>query len=287
MLLVSVAKVTHTEKDARPDIFDKGRSIVMSGEPLNEVPRADGAASYPLHESGENAAAVPAAATPEAAPSPAVPTPVVPSPAAASNGDQADPATTGRQTVYLTAPPEPIRRGNRGFGFLMAIVSTLVFTVLYGIVIAILESSRAPVVSFDFLSSIDFYVPAMFFFIGFLVLALVANRAGWWVYVFGSLLVGLFVYFGTVGVGLLSGGVILQTPDGASRLYGEALANLYAISAALLGREVALWLGSAVAARGRRIKARNADARQSFERDSAGSPQSVESDSVAGVRHNS
>lgn len=250
--------------------------------PASEAPAADAPRAHvPASEvpaSGLPAAEAPAAAVPAAE----VPAAVTVPPAAVS-----EPAVPNRQTVYVTAPTEPTRRGNRGFGFLMAIVSTLVFAVLYGIVIAILESSRTPVVSFGFLSSLDFYIPVFFFFVGFLVLTLVANRAGWWVYVFGSIIVGLFVYFGTVGVGLLSGGVILQTPDGAFRLYGEALANPYVIAAALLGREVALWLGSAVAARGRRVKARNADARQLFERDSADARQSFERDSAAAVRHDS
>jgi hypothetical protein len=280
----------------------------MSDETLSDSSRQNEAASYPRNEPRENDLEALAADVPPSqvaaveAPAANVPAsdiraanvsapgdPVAEVPAAVTIPAAAvsEPAATHRQTVYVTAPTEPTPRGNRGFGFLMAIVSTLVFAVLYGIVIAILESSRTPVVSFDFLSSVDFYVPALFFFVGFLVLALGANRAGWWVYVFGSLLVGLFIYFGTVGVGLLSGGVILQTPDGASRLYGEALANPYVIAAALLGREVALWLGSAVAARGRRVKARNADARQSFERDLADSRQSAQSDSVSAVRHDS
>jgi hypothetical protein len=42
-----------------------------------------------------------------------------------------------------------------------------------------------------------------------------------------------------------------------------------AIVAALLAREVALWTGAPIAARGRRVKARNIEARETFDREEA------------------
>jgi hypothetical protein len=173
------------------------------------------------------------------------------------------------QTVFVTAPTEPVHRGNRGFGFLIVIIATIIFAALYGVIIAIIEYVRNGTADLDFLTSIDFYVPVAFFFVGFLIVALIANRAGWWAHVIGSLLIALFIYFGTVGVGLIRGGVIMQTPNDASRLFSEALLNPYVIAAALLGREVSLWFGAAISARGRRVKAKNIEARETFERETA------------------
>lgn len=178
-------------------------------------------------------------------------------------------AAAPAQTVFVTAPTEPVHRGNRGFGFLIVIIATIIFAALYGVIIAIIEYVRNGTADLDFLTSIDFYVPVAFFFVGFLIVALIANRAGWWAHVIGSLLIALFIYFGTVGVGLIRGGVIMQTPNDASRLFTEALLNPYVIAAALLGREVSLWFGAAISARGRRVKAKNIEARETFERETA------------------
>lgn len=192
-------------------------------------------------------------------------------------------AEPAAQTVFVTAPTEPVHRGNRGFGFLIVVIATIIFAALYGVIIAIIEYVRNGTADLDFLSSIDFYVPVAFFFVGFLIVALIANRAGWWAHVIGSLLIALFVYFGTVAVGLIMGGVIMQTPNGASRLFGEALLNPYVIAAALLGREVSLWLGAAISARGRRVKAKNIEARETFERETAESRATVNGTADHGV----
>lgn len=171
----------------------------------------------------------------------------------------------GVQTVFLHPPQPPKRRGNRAGGTLIALASAVLFGVLYAIVLSIIIAAAGGRGTVAFLGSIDFYVPVLFFAGGFILVALIVNRAGWWVHVIASILVGLFVYFGTVGTGLLIGGVVLQTPQGASRLFGEALVNPFVIAAALLAREVALWMGAIIAARGRRLKARNAQDRADYE----------------------
>jgi hypothetical protein len=173
------------------------------------------------------------------------------------------------QTVYVMAPVEPRKKGNRGFGVLIAVLSTIVFAVLFALILAIIEVSRTGVYTFDFLGAIEFYVPVLFFLAGFIIVALLANRANWWAYILGSIFVALLVYFGTVGTGLLAGGIVLETPRGAARLFGLALANPFVIAAALLARELALWAGAGISARGRRVTARNVEARSAFEREEA------------------
>ncbi|WP_394770571.1 hypothetical protein [Lacisediminihabitans sp.] len=191
-------------------------------------------------------------------------------------------ATPPAQTIYVTAPVEPRKKGNRGFGVLIGLLSTVIFAALYALVVALIETARTGVSSFNFLGAIEFYVPALFFLLGFIILALLANRANWWAYILGSLFVGLLVYFGTVGTGLLVGGIVLETPSGATRLFGQALTNPLVIAAALLAREVTLWAGAGISARGRRVKVRNVESRAAFDREAA--ERRAEYDAANGTR---
>lgn len=192
-------------------------------------------------------------------------------------------STPPAQTVYVTAPVEPRKKGNRGFGALIGLLSTVVFAALYALIVALIEAARTgSSTSFDFLGAIEFYVPALFFLLGFIILALLANRANWWAYIVGSLFVGLLVYFGTIGTGLLVGGIVLETPSGATRLFGQALSNPLVIAAALLAREVTLWAGAGISARGRRVKLRNVETRAAFDRETA--ERRAEYDAANGAR---
>jgi hypothetical protein len=179
------------------------------------------------------------------------------------------PAFEPVQTVYVAAPNPPRKRGNRGVGVLIALAATVVFGVLFAVAVAVIRSVRLGIFSFSFVSAQTFYVPVLFFAVGFILLVLIVNRASWWAYIFGSLFVGVFVYFGTIGTLLLTNGVIALTPDQAASAYNELLTDPYIISAALIAREVSLWMGAAISARGRRVKQRNVDARAAYERESA------------------
>lgn len=181
------------------------------------------------------------------------------------------PATSAAsmQTVYVPAPVPPIKKGNRGFGVLIALLSTVVFAGLYALVIATIRAVEVGVFQFDFFGSLAFYTPAIFFFVGFVIVVVFANRASWWSYVLGSLFVGLFVYFGTVGTGLLVNNVLGETATEAARLLATALSSPFIIGAALVAREVSMWMGAFISARGRKVKARNIDARETFDSESA------------------
>ncbi|MDO7882855.1 hypothetical protein [Antiquaquibacter soli] len=173
------------------------------------------------------------------------------------------------QVVYVQAPAAPVKKGNRGVGALIALLSALVFTALLAIITAIIGGVATGRFSFGFLAQANFYLPTLFFVIGFVLLVLLANRANWWAYIVGSVVVGLVVYFGTVGAVLLGSGVILRTPDEAAAMFANGLANPIVIAAALLAREVSLWTGSIIARRGRRVKVRNTEAREAWERELA------------------
>jgi hypothetical protein len=174
-----------------------------------------------------------------------------------------------QQVVYVEAPKPFVAKGNRGFGVLIALLSTVIFAVLYALALVISELIQHPAqVTFTFISSLDFYAPVILFAVGFILLVLIVNRAGWAAHVIGSIFVGLVTYFGGTGLILLLH--INQIPSNrVSEAFSAVLFSSTLIIAALLGREVALWFGFAVAARGRRVRARNVDARVLYDQEIA------------------
>lgn len=239
---------------------DSARPVAAGPEPvydLVEVTPAVPSASEPVVATGDPAAAD-------------IPEPVsAPTPAYVETAPLAATSAASMQTVYVPAPVPPRMKGNRGFGTLIALAATVLFAGLYALVIATIRAAEVGVFQFNFFGSLAFYTPAIFFFVGFVIVVLLANRASWWGYVLGSLFVGMFVYFGTVATGLLVNNVVVETPAGAARLLAAALTSPFIIAAALLAREVSMWMGAAISVRGRRVKARNLETREAFERESA------------------
>ena len=181
---------------------------------------------------------------------------------------------SNQQRAFSPPPVAPKKKGNRVFGALIALVSSVVFLIVFAIVAAIVIAVGAPGQSVvgnltAFLTSPVFYVPAIFFAAGFVLVVLLANRANWWAYIIGSLFVAAVVYFGTIGVGLLIGNVVVMTPTEAAAEFARSASNPFVIAGALVAREVAMWSGAAIAARGRRMKARNRTAREEYERAAA------------------
>jgi hypothetical protein len=171
-----------------------------------------------------------------------------------------------QQPIYVQAPTEPRRKSNRGVGVLLALLATVIFAALFAIAIAIIIAAKSGgQLQFGFLSNSEFYVPVLFFLVGFVIVVLIVNRARWWAHVIGSIFVALFVYFGTIGTLLLINGVIAHTPSQAGTMYANALVDPLVIAATLIAREVSLWIGFAISARGRRLTARNAEARASYD----------------------
>lgn len=174
-----------------------------------------------------------------------------------------------QQVVYLHTPPEPGKKGNRGVGAAIAVASGVIFTAALALVTATIGAFGNGRFSFTFLASPQFYIPTLFFVVAFVLLVLVANRASWWAYIFGSIVVALVVYFGTIGALLLANGVIMTTPDEAAALFAAGLVDPIVVAATLLAREVSLWTGSIIARRGRKVKVRNGESRAAWEREVA------------------
>lgn len=174
-----------------------------------------------------------------------------------------------QQVVYVQAPAEPRKLGNRGVGALIAALAALVFIAVLALVSAIIQFSRTGIVDFGFVTQTAFYIPMLFFVLAFILVVLVVNRGSWWAYIIGSVLIALAVYFGTIGLRLLTTGVISDTPAVANERFTLLLTDPFVIASALLAREVSLWFGALISRRGRSVKARNVVARENYERELA------------------
>jgi hypothetical protein len=233
------AEVTPTEVDA-----DEATPVAVVADPTPAAP--DSVPAAPVDEApAEPVAVAPAAQTPVVA------------------------ATPPHQVVYVEAPKPFIAKGNRGFGILIALLSTVIFAALYAVALVIGELiSGAPSISVSFITTLDFYAPVLMFAVGFVVLVIIVNRAGWAAHVLGSIFVGLVVFFGGTGVILLLH--INQIPSNeVAENFTRVLFSVELVVAALLGREVALWMGFAIASRGRKVRTRNADARVLYDQEIA------------------
>jgi hypothetical protein len=195
-------------------------------------------------------------------------TPVVAEPVVATEVAAEPPVQPGPHVVYIEAPQAPHKKGNRGIGSLIALASAVLFALLYAVILFLVELGIAGSANFEFLSQGGFWAPVVVFAVGFVILVVIVNRAGWAAYVVGSLAVGVFVYFGTsAAILLINAGILQQSQVG--EFFHAALINPAIIIAGLLAREVSLWVGFAIAARGRRVRARNVEAREAYDRDFA------------------
>lgn len=181
----------------------------------------------------------------------------------------ATPAPPAREVIYVTTPAAPRKLGNRGLGSALALAAAIVFAALLALATAVFGVVNGAPFGFGFLANPQFYVPMLFFVIGLVLVVLVVNRANWWAHIVGSIFVGLIVYFGTIGLGLLTTGIVQNTPAEAAARFSAQLLNPFVIIAALLAREVALWTGAILSRRGRRLRVRNADAHEAWRREVA------------------
>jgi len=174
------------------------------------------------------------------------------------------------QPIYVQAPTPPEKRGNRGFGVLIAIVAAILFALLFSLGAALLGSVRDPNAFGDsftrYISSPVFYVPAIAFAVLFVLLALVVNRAGWWAFVLGGLPVAILVYVAYVATRLLQNDVLDLAPSEQALMLQRIVTFPDGILAGLLARELITWFGAGISARGRRVKAKNAEARAEYDR---------------------
>jgi hypothetical protein len=201
----------------------------------------------------------------------------------ASSGEApAAPSPPSPQAIYVQAPAEPKPKSNRGFGVLVGLVATVLFALLYAGLSYLVILSQNPLpdatrVLGQFLAQPVFWVPVLFFFLAFALLALVLNRAAWWTWAVFGLLIAVIVYFSYIAASLLTVGAWLFTPQEAADFLGDRWLDPYAIIAAIVARELPIWFGGWIAARGRTVGERNRQAREEYERQLEAGPQPVSS----------
>lgn len=200
--------------------------------------------------------------------------------AASAPGAVYDPATTSPagqyvaspQPIFVQAPTPPTNKGNRGIGILIGLLATLAFALLYAAgtyLISLSQNASVETASESFalfISKPVFYIPVIFFFGAFALLVAIVNRGGWWAYVLGGFAVAVIVYFSFVGGSLLTVNAWEMTPSQAAQFIAGQWLNPVAIIAAIAAREVPIWFGAWIAARGRKVTARNIEARREYDR---------------------
>jgi hypothetical protein len=226
------------------------------------------------------------AATPAAEPTWAPEPPAVAGAAVAGSaaaGTAAGTAPYGQAVtpIYVTAPVPPKKKSNRGFGVLIALAGTVVFAIVYAAVVAVIAAIGYPASRFldeflkSFLGAWVFWVPVIFFFVAMVILIQILNRAGWWAYIIGGFVVAAVVYFSYAGGVLLQVQAWAHTPQEVGRLLNVVWLTAPAIWAGVVAREVSIWTGLWLAVRGRRLKAKNAEAQAEYDRAIAAGPRGV------------
>ncbi|MGO4592879.1 hypothetical protein AB4Z18_03560 [Leifsonia sp. 2TAF2] len=230
--------------------------VIVAAEAANLSQANTATSAYGTAPAGEGiaTAATAGAATAAAVPAPG-PQPVAP--------------------IYLQRPEPPKKKSNRGVGILIALVGTIAFAVLWAAAVLIVGSLLTP--SDEFLPALQQFftggvafglrgwAPILAFFIGMVVLIQILNRARWWAYILGGLFVAVFVYFVYIGANLIDAEYWRRTPDEFAVLLRSAWVNPFAVLAGVIAREISIWTGAWLAARGRKLKARNAEAQADYE----------------------
>jgi hypothetical protein len=179
--------------------------------------------------------------------------------------------STGYAPYEPAAPRPPRARGNRGVGSLIALGGTVVFALVYAAVAFVIISfnltGAAAVAAFtSFLLSAAFIVPVVVFALALVLIVLIVNRAGWWAYVLGGFVVAVLVYFAGIAGALVHVAAWNWQPQEQFEFVRSLTMDPLTLAGAIVAREAAIWTGALIALRGRRLKARNAAAREEFAR---------------------
>ncbi|UTT61351.1 hypothetical protein [Microcella humidisoli] len=174
--------------------------------------------------------------------------------------------------VFVQAPQPPKKRGARGVGALVALLSAGIFAAVYALLvllIALIGSPQGLAPALRFLSTVTFWVPVVVFLFSYLLLIVVVNRAGWWAHVLGGFIVAVLVWIGFVGSAIIAAGAFGGPASEVGAVVLQQLSNPLGFAAAIAAREVPIWVGGLVAKRGRTARARNAAARAAYEQELA------------------
>lgn len=208
---------------------------------------------------------------------------VVAAPAATSAAPAAEsnPAVfPAGQPIFVQAPEAPTPRGNRGAAGAIGLLAAVAFAVLYlGATLAVdfffgdLRADGFVDAVVAAVTSWALWVPVVVFFIAFWLLGSLINRGRWGHWVVWGLLVGVASWAGHILGQLFEAPFwILTAREGADLVAAQVVAPL-AIVAFVLGRELTIWFGAWVAARGKRMTELNLEALREYERTLEAGPQ--------------
>lgn len=186
----------------------------------------------------------------------------------------------GSQPIFVQAPEAPHPRGNRGAAGAIGLLAALSFAVLYlGATLAVefffgeLRTDGLLDATIAAVTSPALWAPVVVFFFAFWFLGAIINRGRWGHWVVWGLLVGVASWLGHILGQLLDAPFwVLTAREGVALVGAEVVAPL-AIVAFVLGRELTIWFGAWVAARGKRVTELNDEAQREYERTLEAGPQ--------------
>lgn len=117
------------------------------------------------------------------------------------------------------------------------------------------------------------WVPIVVFYIAFWLLGAIINRGRWGAWVIFGLLVGVAAYLGHLLGALFQAPFWMLTASEGTALVEAELLTPLAIGAFIIGRELTIWFGAWVAARGARVTELNVEAQREYERTLEAGPQ--------------
>ncbi|WP_223878261.1 ABC transporter [Microbacterium radiodurans] len=189
-------------------------------------------------------------------------------------------AAAAPQPIFVQAPEAPTPRGNRGAAGAIGLLAALAFALIYlgaslaiGFVVGDATVENVGTQALSAVTSWWFWVPVAVFFLGFWILGAIINRGRWGLWVIFGLLVGLAAYAGHILGQLFQAPFWSIAPSEALTIVAEQAFAPLALVALVAGRELTIWFGAWVAARGRRVTELNAEAQREYERTLEAGPQ--------------
>ena len=296
-----VDDVVGSAREGIADAEAAGRSAVVPDEPaVHESPVVqEPPATEPADAAPQTAGSLPRADDPmveedpsfdsamyeahaDDAPSEAVAETVVAEPTVAETAVAAPAAVAyaAPQPIFVQAPESPRPRGNRAAAGAIGLLAALSFGVLYlavwigiGLISGEVSVGTIGSVALVALGTWALWVPVVVFFIAFWLLGAIINRGRWGAWVIFGLFVGVAAYAGHILGALFQAPFWTLTASEGAALVDEQLLSPLAIAAFIIGRELTIWFGTWVAARGARVTELNVEAQREYERTLEAGPQ--------------
>ena len=184
------------------------------------------------------------------------------------------------QPIFVQAPESPRPRGNRAAAGAIGLLAALAFAALYlavwlgvGMIDGEVTVEHPRCDRAGRSRHVALWVPVFVFFIAFWLLGAIINRGRWGAWVIFGLLVGVAAYLGHILGALLPGAFWMLTASEGAALVESQLLTPLAIGAFIIGRELTIWFGAWVAARGARVTELNVEAQREYERTLEAGPQ--------------